>query len=91
MTYEGEISEYDVRIDKISAGDFVQLEKPMSGERYATDQFVATGLEDGGYVTVSIAADETLGKIIASETATEFVYNGTITENGHTLAIIEVL
>lgn len=91
MSYEGDVSEYDTRLDNIASGEAVQLEKPISGERYATDQFVAAGLVDGGFATVSIVVGATQGKVITSAIASAFIYNGTIAENGHTLAIIEVL
>lgn len=86
MAYEGEISDYDERLENIAVGDFVQLEKPMHGERFATDQFVETGLVVGGYV-----AADTQGKAIASADETGFVYGGVYNDNGKTLAIVEVV
>lgn len=91
MAYEGEISDYDTRLETIAIGDFVQLEKPVVGERYATDQFVADNLVVGGYMDVSTAADATLGKLIHSADASKFMYAGTMSDNGHTLAIVEIV
>ena len=91
MAYEGEISEYDDRLVKIASGDPVQLEKPISGERYATDQFTATGLAVGNYLIAVVAPGATQGFLIKNATATPFKYGGTVVENGHTLAIVEVI
>lgn len=91
MTYEGEISDYDTRLETIAVGDYVQLEKPLVGERYATDQYVATDLTVGGYMDVSTVADATLGKLINSADASKFMYCGTMNDNGHTLAIVEIV
>ena len=91
MAYEGEISDYDTRLETIAVGDFVQLEKPVVGERYATDQYVADNLVVGGYMDVSTAADATLGKLIHSADASKFMYCGTMSDNGHTLAIVEIV
>jgi len=86
MSYEGEINDYDERLEKIVAGHLVQLEKPLSGERFATDQFVAADLVIGGYV-----AADAQGKAIASVDATGLIYGGVYNDNGKTLAIIEVV
>lgn len=92
MAYEGELSSYDERLDNIKEGEFVVLEKPMSGERYATDQFVSNGLTVGDYLAVEdTVADNNLGKWIKSTDATSFIYGGEYKDNGHTLAIIQVL
>lgn len=91
MTYEGEVSDYDTRLTTIALGDYVQLEKPMIGERFATDQYVATSLTVGCNAEVSVAADATLGKMIYKSSASEFIYLGTITEGTHTLASFEVI
>lgn len=91
MSYEGDISDYDTRLETIAVGDFVQLEKPLAGERYATDQFVSTSLVANCYVEVSTAADATLGKIIYKSSASPYKYVGAYTDNGTTLALIEVV
>ena len=91
MAYEGEVSDYDTRLTTIALGDYVQLEKPMIGERFATDQYVATSLVVDGYAEVSVAADATLGKLIYKSSASAFRYLGTVVEGTHTLAMFEVL
>lgn len=91
MAYEGEISDYDTRLTAIALGDYVKLEKPVIGERFATDQFVATSLVVNGYAEVSVASDATKGKLIYKSSASEFRYLGTVTEGTHTLAMFEVL
>ena len=91
MAYEGEISDYDTRLETIAQNDFVQTEKPISGERFATTEFVATGFSVGDYAEVSTVVDATQGKMIKKATAGAFKYDGTVVENGHTLAIFEVV
>lgn len=93
MTAEGELSDYDPRYEAISAGEKVKLEKPISGEKYAVDQFVDSevdALEEGDYLTV-VTSGANQGKIVKSETATNFAYGGTYNDNGKTLAIVQVL
>lgn len=91
MAYEGEISDYDTRLETIAQNDFVQLERPFAGERFATTEFVSTGFSVGDYAEVSTVADATQGKLIKKATAGAFKYDGTVVENGHTLAIFEVV
>lgn len=91
MSLEGELSDYDTRFEAIAANDFVVLEKPLSGERYATSEFVSTGLTVGDYLIVSVTVDANQGKLIKNATATPFKYGGTKIENGHTLAIVEIV
>lgn len=91
MSYEGDISDYDTRLETIAINDYVQLEKPMIGERFATDQYVATSLVAGCYAEVSVASDATKGKMIYKGSASEFRFLGLITEGTHTLASFEVL
>ena len=91
MCAEGELSDYDSRYETIASGDPIILEKPISGEVYGTDQYIATSLVNGCYVTVSTVADATQGKVIYSADPTSYVYRGTVVDNGHTLAKIEVV
>lgn len=91
MSLEGDLSDYDTRFEAIASGELVVLEKPMSGERYATTEFVATSLTTGCYVTVETTVGADQGKIKYSSTATPYKYGGAFTDNGHTLAIVEVL
>lgn len=88
MSYEGEISEYDVRLENIKSGEFVQLEKMLSGERYATDQIVTEGLVVGD--KLDAGAD---GKLIKAdlESTSNLVYGGAYNDNGHALGIVQVL
>ena len=91
MSYEGEISESDTRLTAIAINDFVTLEKPMIGERFATDQFVSTSLVVGCNAEVSVASDATKGKMIYKSSASEFLYLGTMVIGTTTLAMFEVL
>ena len=92
LSYEGEISDYDSRMNAIAQGDYVLLEKPMIGERFATNQYIATDFAVGEYAEVHTTADADQGKLKRKGSATEFMYVGTITDKvGDTLAIFEVL
>ena len=92
MSYEGEISDYDTRFETIAVGDFVQLEKPMSGERYATDQIVKTNMAVGRYVAVSVASDATKGKLVDNNTtASVFKFVELLTVDGKEFAVVEVV
>ncbi|GAB6989361.1 hypothetical protein [Paenibacillus pini] len=91
MSLEGDLSDYDVRFENIAKGTLVTLEKPISGERYATSEFVATGLVAGDYLIASTTVDADQGKLKKNASATPFIYRGTKIENGHTLAIVEIL
>ena len=88
MSYEGEISEYDVRLENIKSGEFVQLEKMFSGERYATDQITIEGLVVGD--KLDAGADGKLTKA-ALESTSNLVYGGAYNDNGHALGIVQVL
>lgn len=73
---------------KIKTGEMVKIKAYLAGERFATDQFVSTGLTVDNYVSVGTA-----GKWIkaTSTVPSNFVYKGTVTDNGATLAIVEVV
>lgn len=90
MSLEGELSDYDVRLENIAANEGVILETPIKGERYANSEYVAAGLVDGDYLSVETSgADQ--GKLKKSTTPTGYRYCGTYNDNGHTLAIVEIL
>ena len=86
MAYEGEISEYDERLDNIKSGAFVQLEKMFPGERYATDQIVTTDLAVGDFLEAG--TDGKLKKLATGES--NLVYGGIHNDNGHALGIVQV-
>jgi hypothetical protein len=92
MSYEGDISDYDDRLNKIAKDSFVQLEKGISGERFATDQFIATGLTVGDYMGAHTTVDENQGKLekLASGTS-NLIYGGYVIDNGHRLAIVQII
>lgn len=88
MSYEGDLSEYDDRLENIKATELVQLEKMLSGERYATDQIVTEGLVVGD--KLDAGADGKLTKA-ALESTSNLVYGGVYNDNGHALGIVQVL
>ena len=81
----GDMSDYDVNFTNVEIGEFVDLVTPMIGERYATDQFIATGLVDG--VALMVGVD---GKFAKATAPSRFIYGGTFNDAGNTLAIVEV-
>ena len=81
----GEVSEYNELLDNIAAGEGVQLEKGLLGERFATDQVTGTPALDD-YLEVG-----TDGLWVTAVAATPYQCGGTVTDNGHTLYIIEVV
>lgn len=91
MTLEGELSDYDARYETINVGEFVVLETPLSGEKYGTTEFVATGLSVGDYLEVETDAGANQGKLVKTVAATGLKYAGIIVDNGNTLAVVEVL
>jgi hypothetical protein len=60
----------------------------MIGERYATDQYIATGLVTGNALMVGV--DGKFAKATATSVPTRYIYGGEFDDNGHTLAIVEV-
>lgn len=78
MSLEGELSDYDPRFEAISANEPVILEKPLSGERYGTTEYVSTGLVAGDYLIVEVAAGDDQGKLKKNDTATKFKFAPTV-------------
>jgi hypothetical protein len=91
MAAEGELSDYDSRFETFAEGDGVILEKPFAGERYAIDQYISTDLVVGDYLIAEVTIGANQGKLKKNATATNFKYCGTMSDNGNTLAIVEVL
>lgn len=90
MSVEGELSDYDARLENIDAGEFVVLETPMSGERYGTTEYIETGLVENDFLEAETTGVNA-GKLKKSASNTKFRFAGTKDDNGNTLAIIEVL
>jgi hypothetical protein len=83
-----DMSDYDANFIDIAVGEPVKLIPLMIGERYATDQYVATGLSVGN--ALMVGADGKFAKATATSVPTRFIYGGTYVDAGHTLAIVEV-
>lgn len=83
-----DMSDYDTNFTGIALGEAVTLTAPVIGERYATDQFTATGLAVGNALMVGI--DGKFAKATATSVPTRYIYGGTYDDAGHTLAIVEV-
>lgn len=88
MGYEGDLSEYDSRLENIKTNEPIQLEKMFSGERYATDQIVTEGLVVGDKLDAGVD-----GKLIkaAVDSVSNLIYGGAYNDNGHALGIVQVL
>jgi len=80
-----DMSDYSTDITVIAANEPVKLITPMIGERYAVDQYVATGLAVGNSLMVGID-----GKFAKATVASRIIYGGTFNDAGHTLAIVEI-
>ena len=85
----GDMSDYDTNFTSIAEDEPVKLITPEVGERYAVDQYVATGLAVGN--VMSVGTDGKWEKATASTVLSPYIYDGTYTDNGRTLAIIEVI
>lgn len=90
----GELSDYETEFVSVKSGEFAKIHTFDVGERRAVDQYVATGLAKGDYMAVGTdgkwkkaAANTTAEK--TDGTLSAYVYDGTHTSDGHTLAIIE--
>ncbi|PYY28351.1 hypothetical protein [Paenibacillus illinoisensis] len=90
LSLEGELSDYDSRLENVSAGEFAVLEKPMAGEVYGTDQIELNGLVEGDYLAAETAG-ATAGQLVKSTNPTQFKFRGTKVDNGHTLGRVEIL
>lgn len=90
LSLEGELSDYDDRLENIKAGEFVVLEKPLPGEVYATDQISLAGLVEGDYLEAETAGDKA-GQLKKSSGPANFKFRGTKVDNGHTLGRVEIL
>lgn len=80
-----DMSDYEEDFTAIKTGEPVKLITPMIGERYAVDQYVATGLTVGNSLMVG-----TDGKFVKATVASRIIYGGTFDDAGHTLAIVEI-
>lgn len=81
----GDISDYDADFTTLNENDFGKLISYLPGERFATDQYIESGLVAN--VRVSVGTD---GKLIKSTIASKYVFKGFYDDNGHKLAIVEV-
>lgn len=79
------MSDYDEDFATLKEGEFGKLIAYLPGERFATDQFIETDLEDDVRVSANTA-----GKIIKATIASRYKFGGFYDDNGHKLAIIEV-
>ena len=84
-----DMPDYDTHFTNIEANDPVKFKTYLAGEVIATDQFVATGLAVGS--AMSVGTDGKWKKATASTVPSRFVYTGTITDCGKTLARIKVV
>lgn len=81
----GDMSDYDEDFVTLKENEFGKLVAYYVGERFATDQYVETGLVAD--VRVAVGTD---GKLVKATVASKYVFKGFYDDNGHKLAIIEV-
>lgn len=83
----GDMSDYDANFVDIAQNEPVKLIIPEVGERYGTDQYVATGLTKGDALMIT---DGKFVKATASTVPSRLIYGGTYNDAGHTLAVVEI-
>lgn len=83
-----DMSDYDANFIDIAIDEPVKLIPLMIGERYATDQYISTGLSVGNALMVGV--DGKFAKATSTTVPTRYIYGGTFDDAGHTLAIVEV-
>lgn len=83
----GDMSDYDEDFTTLQENEFGKLISYYVGERFATDQYVETGLVVD--TRVSVGTDGKLVKA-ASTITSKYVFKGFYDDNGHKLAVIEV-
>ncbi|MSS38944.1 hypothetical protein FYJ37_00910 [[Clostridium] scindens] len=83
----GDMSDYDEDFTTLKENEFGKLIAYYVGERFAVDQYVESGLEEG--VRVSANTDGKLIKATSTVTS-KYVFKKFYDDNGHKLAIIEV-
>lgn len=80
------LSDYHSDFEEVAVGEFGILVAPIKGEIYGVSEYVSTGLADGDYLEVDA------GKLKKLATGTSiFKYAGTVVDNGHTLAKVEIV
>lgn len=79
------VSDYDEDFTNVAVDEYAKLIAYYVGERFATDQYVETGLDDGVRVAVN-----TEGKVVKAAAASRYVCKGFHDDAGHKLVIIEV-
>ena len=86
-------TDYDAALERIVAGEFVNLIPLATGERYATDAYTgdAADLAAGKYLVVSVAEDATIGQLVPSPTNTKsnFISLGYYIDVNNTLLAFE--
>ncbi len=83
----GDMSDYDTNFTDIAQNEFVKLIIPEVGEKYGTDQFVATGLTKGDALMIT---DGKFVKATASTVPSKLIYGGVFNDAGHSLALVEI-
>jgi len=86
LSVENNVSDYDARLNDIALGDRVTLELLQVGEKYGTDQFIATGIAVGD--PLEVGTDGKLAKHTGTSpfVATDIAYD----DAGNTLLVFEI-
>jgi len=79
-----DVSDYDPDFTTVVSGEFAKVIAYYVGERFATDQFVETGLEVGDRLVAN-----TSGQLIKG-TNSRYVFKGFLNDAGHKLAVVQV-
>lgn len=85
------LSDYHAGFENVVVDEFAVLVAPLKGEVYATSEYVETSLAVGDYLEVAISGGDK-GKLKKAASGTSiFKYVGTVNDNGHTLAVVEIV
>jgi len=79
-----DVSDYDKDFTTVTSGEFAKVIAYYVGERFATDQFVETGLNVGDRLVAN-----TEGRLIKG-TNSRYVFKGIFNDAGHKLAVVQV-
>lgn len=83
-----DMSDYDDDFVKIHKGEYLGLERYTDGEKFATDQFKTTDFEEAtAGMAVSVGID---GLWMKSTVDSKYVFEKSMTDNGHKLVVIRV-
>ena len=92
MAARTQFSDYEPEFNEFAEGELCVLYTYAPGEQFATDQYVAADMVTaniGKYVAVNTSGKWCVAT--ATTVTSKYVFKGTMSDAGHTLAVIEVV